>query len=202
MHPHSQMAPEQQQRQRRAQQRRQRRGKGISPLLLLLAAAALVLQLQGANAFLLPLLPTAAITRRTVAMVSGAAGGGVQTTLEPLAGAWAGWECHFTCGFNDGGKPPVIKRIPDSYLPSALVEWEVEVWGWEGHCLDRAVAEGDDDGCVTLSVTLTSMGLGCMLTCVYGVYETGRRRWSGWRRASWWRQAAAARTWERMCVGG
>ena len=68
-------------------------------------------------------------------------------TLEPLAGAWAGWECHFTCPWGeDGGAVPSVKRVPDSYLPPALVEWEVEVWGWEGHCLDRAVAVGD--GCV------------------------------------------------------
>lgn len=60
-----------------------------------------------------------------------------QLPLEAAAGAWAGWECHFS-GL-DTDTHPAVQRVPDWHLPPALVEWEVEVWGWEGFCLDRAV---------------------------------------------------------------
>jgi hypothetical protein len=37
----------------------------------------------------------------------------------------AGWECRFSA---EGGRP---LRVPDTYLPEALAEWGVEVFGFE-----------------------------------------------------------------------
>lgn len=52
-----------------------------------------------------------------------------------------GWECHFSL------QTKKVQRVPDTYLPEAFVEWDVEVWGWEGcvydHLLSRYVSMYD-----------------------------------------------------------
>ena len=86
---------------------------------------------------------------------AGAAAGETSSALDGVGGAWAGWECHFTYHFDNDNdeeeKPlPAVQRVPDAYLPPALVEWEVDVWGWEGACLDRSVV---NDGWVGRDVS-------------------------------------------------